>query len=288
MKALLIEGFIEVYKGLGAALRLFWPMVVFLSLLALTGPLQVFGNLKTDPFGSIAIFVLGLSLTIYLFVMVCQGAVGWHRKLLLNEYARWAPLIPNRRSLKYAVPVVAFILLMLVGVILASQMIKPYGLQVMTAAYDELKITGSPTIEQLEALRRALIPLTVISFIATVAAVSAVLWFGQSWLLVFPHISVRNSQSRWGKVNDGVRPYPQLVGALLIVYFLPSFLILIYSVATPVSVQWNPTFQTTWTLVSLASSILSFLWGLSILSIAYRTLVADKVPYERTGDVAPA
>jgi hypothetical protein len=283
MKTLLSEGFAEICRNLGAALRLFWPSALLLAFNVLltisVGAVKYTASFDSAPLVSAALLIGGVALIIYLLLVLCQGAVGWHRKLLLNEYPKWVSLIPSRRSLKYAVPVVAFVLLMLVGFLLALQMIQPYGAQLITTAYQELNITGSPTIEQLEALRRAMIPLTIVNFIGTVAVVSAILWFGQSWLLVFPHIAVRNSQPGWGKINDHVMPFPQLVGALLIVYFLPSVLGLLYGIGVPVSVQLMPVVPLAVNLVNLAISILCFLWGLSILSISYRTVVAGKVLY---------
>jgi hypothetical protein len=292
MKTLLKNGFSDAYRNRGAALRLFWPMVVLLILgLALDllfGQVKYTVQFKDQPLVAAALSIGILALLIYLFLLLCQGAVGWHRKLLLNEYPKWASLIPSRRSMKYAVPVIAYVLLMMVGFFLALLMIQPYGVQLMTATYQELRIAGNPTMEQLEVLRQAMIPLVIINFIATVAVVSALLWFGRSWLLVFPHISVRNSQPSWGKINDRVKPVPQLVGALLIVYFLPSVLGLVYALVVPVSLQVIPAIPAIVNLVNLALSILCFLWGLSILSISYRTVVADTVPYEGAGDVVSA
>jgi hypothetical protein len=288
MNRLLIEGLTNVYRSLGAALRLFWPIAALFFLMALFGPVKVSGNFKTDPLGSIAILTVGLTLLIYLFLMLCQGAVGWHRKLLLNEYPVWVSLIPPWRALQYALPVVTFLLLMLVGLVLEMLVTQAYELQFMTKAYGELKITDNPTTEQLEALRHALIPMTIVNFVTFVLVIWPLLWLGRSWLLVFPHISVRNSQPVWGKIKRSVVPPPGLLGALLVVYFLPTFLGILYGIAVPLSVQLMPTVLITTNLIAAVLAMVCFLWGLSILSLAYRHATADKVSNEQTSGLAQA
>lgn len=292
MMDFLIQGYRDAFRGLGAAAKLFWPLLVLfaLSMVLLTtiGNFKVTSNFQTAPLVSLLLFV-GMLLSFgYVFVILCQGAVGWHRRLLLGERSHWISPLPSRRALQYALPAFLFVVVMWIALMLYAVFVLPQMAASLLASVQGLNLTTNPTTEQLDAFRRATMPLILAMLACTMIIVAIVVWLGRSWLMAFPHIAVRTGQPPWGAIADRVRPPAGMVAALLATMFLPSVLGTAYQALVPMSVQIMPWAATTVSIINFPLSILSLLCGLSILSIAYRKAGADRVPYEGTGDAAPA
>jgi|GEM_PF-6816026 len=276
MTALLAEGFADTYRGIGAALRLFWPVAAtYLVMIVAAGVLGFFAALESEA-RVLSFFLVALAVTIYAFFALCQGAVGWHRRILLNEAARWISPIPSSRGLRYALAVFIFIVIFLIGHLAISSVTLPYLHSVFTSALRGMDLTNAP-VEQLELWRRAVWPIQIATLATAIILVSAILWFGRTWLLVFPYISIRSTEPTFSAIRESLNHPAGLVGALLIVFFLPFLLGTIYYVATPMSVQLFPAVRWPMTIFNIALSIFCFLWGLSILSLAYRQAAVDKI-----------
>lgn len=287
MKALLGHGFAETVGGLGAAVKLFWPVAfIYLVVIAAAAVSGYFAMLDdTSDVTFLLTFVLsGLVAMVYAFLALCQGAVGWHRRVLLNETAQWASLVPRLRSLKYALAVLAFLVIFLIGHMAISSVTLPYLHSVFTSPLGEIDLTNAPA-ETLEIWRRAVWPIQVATLASAIVLVSAILWLGRTWLPVFPYISIRSTEPAFGAIRESLNHPAGLVGALVIVYFLPSLLGMIYYVSTPMSVQLLPALHVAYVILGILLNFFCFLWGLSMLSIAYRQAVAGEVPYEGTGHV---
>lgn len=287
MTALLSEGFVDTYRGIGAALRLFWPILLILllaySLVYLLTHLAKTASAIENPLAGIALIIGIFAMLIYLLFVLCQGAVGWHRKFLLNETAGWISPIPGRRAFKYSLAVLAFIVVFLIGHLLISSYTLPY-LHARFAS--SIQSTDFTNPERLEAWHRAVRPIQAATFTTAVILVSIILWLGRSWLLAFPHISIRTAPPPFGLFREGLKLPAGLVGALVLVYFLPSFLGLIYYLIVPMKVQLLPGPVILSAIIQLILSAFCFLWGLSILSGAYAKAVAGKAPHEEIGDGA--
>lgn len=269
MTALLIKGYIDVYRGIGAALRLFWPVAaIYLVMIFGAAVLGFFAALESDARVVTFLFV-ALAAALYTFFALCHGAVCWHRRILLNKAPRWISPIPSLRSLKYALAVFIFVLIFLIGHMAVTSVTLPYLHSVFTSALGDIDFTNAP-VDQLELWRRAVWPIQIATLATAIILVSAILWFGRTWLLVFPYISIRSTEPLFGAIRGNLNHPAGLVGALLVVFFLPSLLGTIYYVATPMSVQLHPAVRWPMAIFNIGLSIFCFLWGLSILSRAYR------------------
>lgn len=272
MIAFLVEGYRDALRGLGAAVKLFWPLLVLFALniilLTIVGNFKVTSNFKTAPLTSLVLIVGFLSFAGYVFTILCQGAVGWHRRLLLDERSRWISPIPSRRALQYALPAFLFTIAMWIGLMSFTFLVLPHMGAWLTATVQGLNLTANPTIEQLEAFRLAAMPINFAILASTIAVVGGVIWLGRSWLMAFPHIAVRTEGPVWGAIADRVRPPTGVIAALLATMFLPSVLGTAYQGLIPISVQILPWVAVAISIVSLLLSVLSLLCGLSILSIA--------------------
>jgi hypothetical protein len=288
MKTLLMDGFSDAYRNLGAALRLFWPqLVIFVlvfAILILVGNFQYKTDFSTEPVLSLIFFILIFGIWIYLFLILCQSAVGWHRRLLLHEKAQWMSPIPRRRSLQYALPAVLFLAVTLVGLALMAYFLLPYLGSALLAKAQEIGLGSNPTIEQYEAFRKATILINLAMQLCVIVLAAVIIWGGRSWLLAFPHVSVRNSQPVWGAVKDSVQVPSGFVGALLAALFLPTVVGFLFQSAVPISIQMMPWVGVVVFLVNLVLSVLSFLASLSILSLAYAKAVAGKVYYTQSSE----
>lgn len=284
MKAFLLEGYLDAVTGLWAAVKLFWPFLVLFAIsigtLVTVGNFRVTTNFDTAPWATLVIVVGMLALFAYFFVLLCKGAVGWHRRLLLGERAQWLSPIPSRRSLQYALPAILFVFVMWAALAVVTFTVLPRLLTWFAASLQGLNLTPNPTIEELENFRRAVIPINLSIQALMMLIVGAVVWGGRSWLLAFPHVAVRSRLPVWG-VLKRIVPMPSgFIGALLVTMFLPSILGTLYQSFMPMSMQIMPWVATTASLVSIPLAILSLLSGLSILSIAYRRAGIDQIPYE--------
>lgn len=273
MRAFLAEGADEVLSGIGAAVKLFWPAVFgYLVLMALFGGAGFFAVLEGTT-GVVAVLLSGLIGAVYIFLALCQGAVGWHRRILLNEAVAWISPIPRLRGLKYALAVLVFVIIFLIAHMVISSYTLPYLHAKFTSSLGGIDLTNAP-VEVLEQWRMAVWPIQIAMLASAIILTSAVLWFGRTWLPVFPYISVRSTEPAYGAIREGLNHPAGLVGALLLVYFLPSVLGTIYSVAVPMSVQLQVVLRIVVTILGIVIYFFCFLWGLSILSLAYRRVVA--------------
>ncbi len=285
MKALLIEGLTDARRNLGSALRLFWPVLAVPVLAYGTFFLTAaawFSAETAAASGLVAAAMLTgfLIVFVYLFLILCQGAVGWHRRVLLNEAPGWISPIPERRALKYALAAFLFILMFLIAHIIIGSLLLPIVAERIFPMMEKID-PASAVPDQLDAMWKIMLPVQLAMFFMGVVIFSLVLWLARSWLLVFPHISIRTVEPAYGAIRDRLDVPPGLVSALLVVYFLPSVLALAYVAVVPFSVQMSPWVATTTTVAQIAISTLTFLWGLSILSKAYAMVAVGKVPYER-------
>lgn len=280
MDGFLRHGFAEVAGGLGAALKFFWPVfLVYLAMGVLGLGLGYFwiGQDVPDFLFFLIYFVIIFAAIISTFLVLCQGAVAWHRRIVLNEPARWISPVPRLRSLKYAWAVFLFALIFLAGYLGLSFFLLPVLDATFTSPLGQIDLSKAP-VEQLEAWRRAVWPIQIITLALTILLAAAVLWFGRSWLLIFPYISVRSTEPAFRAVRESLNYPTGLVGALLIVYFLPSLLGLIHYLVVPMSVQMQPAFIAVTTILMVVVYAFCFLWGLSILSLAFRRAAAGTMP----------
>lgn len=292
MKVLLIEAFLDAVDGIRAAVKLFWPiwgiMALGIVLVASFGNLRVSGNFKEAPLVSLAMFAAALSILAYIFVIFCQGAVGWHRRLLLNEKARWTSPIPARRSLQYALPAFVFALAIWIGMVVFTSLVLPVLVSLFAASFQGLTPTANSSLEDLDAYRKATTPLRLAIQAGMILIGWAVIWFCRSWLMAFPHIAVRTVLPAWGNIRKAIKVPPGLVGALLVTMFLPSVLGTLYQSFMPASLQLSLIAAITVTVVNFGLSILSLLCGLSLFSIAYRHAGIEQIPYQEVKDAAQA
>jgi hypothetical protein len=290
MKAFLIEAFLDAVDGLWASVKLFWPiwglMVLSIVLVSIFGNLRFSGNFKEAPLASWTIFVTALAVIAYIFVIFCQGAVGWHRRLLLHENARWTSLIPARRSLQYALPAFLFVLAIWIGLALFTFLILPFLVSLFAASFQGLTPTANSSLEDLDAYRKATTPLRLAIQACMVLVGWLVVWVGRSWLMAFPHIAVRTALPAWGTLRRSIKVPPGFVGALLVTMFLPSVLATLYQSFMPAGVQLSLAAAVTVLVINFVLSILSLLCGLSIFSIAYRRAGIDQIPYQEARDAA--
>lgn len=292
MKAFLIEAFLDAVDGLWASVKLFWPiwglMVLSIILVTSFGNLRFSGNFKEAPLASWAILAAALAVIAYIFVIFCQGAVGWHRRLLLHEKARWTSLIPARRSLQYALPAFLFVLAIWIGLALFTFLVLPFLVRLFAASFQGLTPTANSSIEDLDAYRKATTPLRLAIQTCMVLVGWAVVWIGRSWLMAFPHVAVRTVLPAWGALRRSIKVPPGFVGALLVTMFLPSVLGTLYQSFMPASVQLSLFAAVTLFVVNFLLSIFSLLCGLSVFSIAYRRAGIDQIPYQEASDAAQA
>lgn len=273
MRAFLAEGAAEVLGGLGAAVKLFWPVAFgYLAMIAIFAAAGVVEALDSTT-GPLVLILTGVVGAVYVFLALCQGAVGWHRRVILNETASWISPIPRRRSLKYALAVLAFVIIFLIGHVAVSYYTLPYLHSIFTSPLGDIDMTNAPA-EIRERWRLAVWPIQIAMLASAIVLISVILWFGRTWLPVFPYISIRSTEPHYGAIKEGLHHPAGLVGALLIVYFLPSVLGTLYSVAVPMSVQLQLALRVLMTILGVAIYFFCFLWGLSILSLAYRRAVA--------------
>lgn len=273
MRAFLTEGAAEVLGGLGAAVKLFWPVAFgYFAMFAIFAAAGVVEALDSTT-GPLVLILTGVVGAVYMFLALCQGAVGWHRRVILNETARWISPIPRRRSLKYALAVLAFVVIFLIGHVAVSYYTLPYLHSIFTSPLGDIDMTNAPA-EIRERWRLAVWPIQIAMLASAIVLISVILWFGRTWLPVFPYISIRSTEPHYGAIKEGLNHPAGLVGALLIVYFLPSVLGTLYSVAVPMSVQLQLALRVLMTILGVAIYFFCFLWGLSILSLAYRRAVA--------------
>lgn len=269
MIAFLVAGYRDAFRGLGAAVKLFWPVVlVYLVEVAVGAGMGIFA-MADSLAGTFVLVFFVLAMTIYAFLALCQGAAGWHRRILLNEAAGWASPVPRLRSLKYALAVIVFGVIFLVGHLAVTYYSLPYLHSIFTSPLGDIDLTHAPA-DQLEIWRKAVWPIQVATFATAVTLVAIILWLGRFWLLVYPHISIRPMHPTFEQIRRNISNPPGLVGALLVTSFLPFFLGVVYYALTPISVQLMPLIRIPYTILSLGLFIFCFLWGLSVLSIAYR------------------
>lgn len=171
-----------------------------------------------------------------------------------------------------------FLLVTLVAFGLLLYFVMPHLSAWLVAVAQELNLMNKTnlTIEQLDAFRKATIHINLAMQLCVIIVMSVILWLGRSWLLAFPHISVRSREPSWETMVDRVSVPPGFIGALVIALFLPSVLGFLFSSGVPMSIQFMPSIAWTVYLVSLVLSVLSFLSGLSILSLAYAKAVGLK------------
>jgi hypothetical protein len=273
MKAFLTEGAAEVLGGIGAAVKLFWPVVFgYLAIVLIFAVAGFFATLDGTA-GTLALLLSGVAGAAYMFLALCQGAVGWHRRVLLKETAGWISPMPRRRSLEYALAVLAFVAVFLIGQMAMSYATWPFLQAILAPPLGGIDLTNAP-VEVLERLRATLWLIQIVTLASAVILVSGILWAGRTWLPVFPYISIRSTGSAYGAIGEGLDHPAGLAGALVIVYFLPSVLWTIYYGAAPMSVQIQPVVSVLTTILYVAISFFCFVWGLSILSLAYRRAVA--------------
>ena len=283
MHAFLSEGFNDTYRNIGSALRLFWPVLAIMLLgyaisflLAAAWISENTANdLKLLGMWLVAVFAV----LIYVFFIVCQGAVGWHRRVLLNETPGWISLIPRRRAFQYALAVFLFVLMFVIAQMVVGFLLMPLMASWMIPMLQDFDTTGNP-VDQLEAAWKIMLPIQIAMFLVSIVVMGGLLWLLRSWLLVFPHISIRSAQPAFGAIKDTLDTPGSLVVALLIVYFLPSLLALVYSGIVPLRMQLVPWVGVTSLIVQLVIAVFSFLWGLSILSKAYAKIAARQIFYE--------
>jgi hypothetical protein len=279
MQAFLIEAYLDAFRGLGAAVKLFWPILTLALALVTTpstaGTFKFTANFAAAPFTTLAMIAGFVALASYVFIIFCQGAVGWHRRLLLHENPRWTSLVPARRSLQYAWPAFLFALITWICLMIVMAIVLPRLSARLTATIQDLNLGPNPTIEQLDAFRRAAMPSQFLILAITIVIVGAVLWVGREWLMIVPHVSARNDQSAWRVVKKSVKSPPGLFAALTVVMLLPSVLHSFYQSFVPMGLQLSPWFATSASIAGILLVISSFLCSLSVLSIAYRKAAAD-------------
>ncbi|MBK1867747.1 hypothetical protein [Taklimakanibacter albus] len=276
MDRFLRDGFGEVAGGLGAVVKSFWP--VFLVYIAMGVVGVGFGYFvmtsdAPDLTFLLLYFIIVFVVLIYIFLALSQGAVAWHRRVVLGEAARWISPIPRLRSLKYAWAVFLFSLVFMISYLIIASFTLPYLHSIFTASIGQIDLTKAPA-EQLEAWRRAVWPIQLILLAIVIVLAAAILWLGRSWLLIFPFISVRSTEPAFGRIRESLGYSSGLVGSLLAVYFLSSLLGLAYYLLVPMSVQLLPVLNVFTTILGVVIYFFCFLWGLSILSLAYRRAVA--------------
>ncbi len=285
MATFLIEGCQEVLRGPGAAMKLFWPVALAYLMAMVIGAVLGFFAAAESPVGAVALLLAGIIAAVYSFLAFCQGAVGWHRRMLLNEAADWISPIPRLRGLRYALAVFVFCLIYLIGHLFISTYTLPYLHSVFTSELDGIDLTNAP-VDQLEIWRKAVWPIQVATLVSAIILAAAILWFGRFWLLIFPHISIRSLNPTFEQIRTNLSHPAGLVCGLLFIYFLPFFLGTVYYAITPMSVQLMPAVRIPYVVLSITLTIFCFLWGLSMLSIAYRQAEHD-LPREAT-DTAQA
>lgn len=286
MRAILIQAFLDAVDGLWASVKLFWPIwglsVSTFVIAVSVGNLRFSGNMYEKPLHSLAILAGIVAIIAYVFIIFCQGAVGWHRRLLLNERARWISPIPSRRSLQYALPAFLFAIALWGSLLLFSFLVLPHLLNWLAASLQGIAPTANSTLDELDAFRKATIPIRLVIQASMILIGCAVIWAGRSWLMAFPHISVRTVLPMWGAIRRAVPPPSGFVGALLVTMFLPSVLGTLYQSFMPMSIQLSLGAAVTVAVVNFVLVILSLLCGLSILSIAYLRAGVDQIPYQET------
>lgn len=269
MKTLLIQGFNDAWRGLGAALHLFWPVLACVAAMWSVGfLLGYYAVMEADNFVAlIAYFFIALCALIYVFFALCQGAVGWHRRLILGEAAKWISPLPRRRAFQYAWAVFLFCLAVAVLHIVASFAVLPLLQHELMTVVDV--DTSTPPIDQLETWRLAFRPILIAMFAVAIAIFWLALQGAENWLLIYPHISIREGQPAYAQVKTSLPAPHGLIGALLISYFLPSVPSLFYGLFVPMSVQSMPWVGVSDVIFQYVFSAFFFLVGLSILSRAY-------------------
>lgn len=276
MDRFLRDGFAEVAGGLGGAVKFFWPVFlvyVVMGVLGIGFGYFAFTSDVPDVTFFLLYFIIIFAVLFYIFLALCQGAVAWHRRIVLNEPARWISPLPRLRGLKYAWAVFLFSLIFMIGYLIIASFTLPYLHSIFTATLGQIDLTKAP-VEQMEAWRRAVWPIQVILLAIVIALAAIILWLGRSWLLIFPFISVRSTEPAFGSIRENLGYSSGLVGALLVVYFLSSLLGLVYYLLVPMSVQLLPALNVFTTILGVVVYFFCFLWGLSILSLAYRRAVA--------------
>jgi len=276
MDRFLRDGFAEVAGGLGAVVKCFWPVFliyVAMGVLGIGFGYFVITSDVPDLTFLLLYFIIVFVVLIYVFLALSQGAVAWHRRVVLGEAARWISPIPRLRSLKYAWAVFLFSLIFMITYLVIASFTLPYLHSIFTAAVGQIDLTTAP-VEQLEAWRRAVWPIQLIILAIVIVLAAVVLWLGRSWLLIFPFISVRSTEPAFGRIRESLGYSSGLVGSLLVVYFLSSLLGLVYYLFVPMSVQLLPVLNVFTTILGVVIYFFCFLWGLSILSLAYRRAVA--------------
>lgn len=154
MKEFLTEGAAEVVGGVGAAVKLFWPVAFgYLAIVLIFAAAGFFTRLDSMA-ATVALLLSGVTGAVYIFLALCQGAVGWHRRVLLNETPGWISPIPRRRSLKYALAVLAFAIIFLIGHVVISSYTRPYLHSIFTSPLGNIDLTHAP-VEVLERWRMA-------------------------------------------------------------------------------------------------------------------------------------
>jgi hypothetical protein len=288
MKTLLLEGFDDAWRNLGGVVRLFWPLLAMLVLAYGISFLMVtawFTSNAADNLSLMAAWLIGVFIVaVYLFFVLCQGAVGWHRRVLLNEAPRWVSPLPGRRGLKYALAAFLFVLMFLVAQLIVGSLLMPLMSSLIIPMMQDIDPATLIT-DQFEAMWKIMLPMQIVLLLMSVVVVSGVLWLVRSWVLVFPHISIRSVQPAYGMIKDSLPAPAGLVRALLIVYFLPSLLVLIYTAIIPFRMQLLPWVSVATMVFQLAISVFSFLWGLSILSKAYAKASVGTIPYDEADHV---
>lgn len=286
MTALLTAGLADANRNIGAALKLFWPVAaIYLVMILAAGVLGFFAALESE-LAFLAFTLINLLAFLYMFIALCQGAVGWHRRILLAERPRWASLLPRQRSFQYALAVIVLGLFFVIAYIAVGLLAAPFLYDTLTSLPD-INFNNAP-IEQLEARRKAMWPAEIILFLIVVGAFWVVLSLGQRWLLVYPHISVRTVQPTFREIRKSLNPPEGLIPCLMIVGFLPSFVALIYGIVMPISWQLRPPIMIPMVIGSVILTAFCFLWGLSLLSIAYLAATRGQVPFEGTNGSAQA
>ena len=287
MKTLLIQGFGDAFHGLGAALRLFWPILACIVAMWLFGFLLGYSGVMADGWGAaILLLLLSLCSLIYVFFALCQGAVGWHRRLILGETTGWISPLPRRRAFQYALAVFLFGLAVVVLYFIIGFVFLPFIQSEFLATLPNIDTSTAP-VDQLEAWQKAMRPLQITLFAIVIGIFWLVLQGAESWLLIYPHISVREGQSAYAKIRT-ILPTPNgLTGALLMSYFLPSVLSLIYGLLVPIRVQLLPWVSVTVIIFEYVLFAFCFLAGLSILSRAYATATKGRV-FQQEAGAAPA
>lgn len=276
MKVFLVEAFLDAVDGIRAAVKLFWPVFLIYAAMSILGLGLGYFTIEADV-PDVAFFLIyflvAFAAIIYVFLALCQGAVAWHRRVVLAEPTRWISPIPRLRSFKYAWAVFLFTLIFMIGYLCIAAFALPYLHSIFTATLGQIDPT-QPSVEQMEAWRRAVWPIQVILLVIVIVLAAIILWFGRSWLLIFPFISVRSTEPAFGRIRESLGYSSGLVGSLLVVYFLSSLLGLVYYLFVPMSVQLQPALNVFTTVLGVVIYFFCFLWGLSILSLAYRRAVA--------------